>query len=160
MNQQQVWRSEHSSGNGNRTELANIVLLVCFPAALLIKESAVFVCVCLRVCMQNYVKQNGLFRERFSYIKSTLFKPRLSTLNFFMYGKYVHTEQQISLIMPDQLQLYLKTTQLKKTKAKPPQNLVFDFLGHKWNSKTGKEEEISSMTHLFHSCPLQVSCPW
>lgn len=35
---------------------------------------------------------------------------------FFIYGKYVHKEQPISFIMPDQLQLNLKkTTQLKKT---------------------------------------------
>lgn len=83
------------------------------------------VCVCLSVCIQIYVKQNGLFRERFrerlfSSIKSALFKPRLSPLNFFMYGKYVHKEQPISLLMPDQLQLYLKTTQLKKNKTNFP----------------------------------------
>lgn len=36
---------------------------------------------------------------------------------FLMYGKYVHKEQPICFIMPDQLQLYLKTTQLKKTQS-------------------------------------------
>ena len=32
--------------------------------------------------------------------------------------------------------------------------------GHKWNSKREKEEEISSMTHLFHNCPLKDFCPF
>lgn len=38
------WRSEYSSGNGSRAELANIVFWFAFLLAFLIKESAVFVC--------------------------------------------------------------------------------------------------------------------
>lgn len=76
--------------------------------------------------MQNYVEQNGLFRERFrdrlfSSIKSTLFKGLgFQHWIFLMYGKYVQKEQLICFIMADQLQLYLKAMQQKKTKANLP----------------------------------------
>lgn len=54
MNQQLVWHSEHSSGNGDRTKSANLVLPVCSPDCFFNKTICrVHACECVRAYTQR-----------------------------------------------------------------------------------------------------------